>query len=223
VLLAAAIVVTLLSRNSGGAAAAGPASGVMAMQTASFGDHRIIAGIASTWAYCAVSTSGYPWCWHDNEGGYSALDLNVGPGDQSAHINVYHQEYGFQYQPPYGTLNTREFPLALPATTTCTGVNIEIHDEQTGRILGRAHYLHITPAPGVINGPSFVAGIGWTFLYLGQTVSTSEGQPIGCGFEAPHLHQSGQNTPETAVFTNWCIVVPPDVSSSCPPGPGENR
>lgn len=197
----------LLARGAGpDAPAALPAA-----QPGPTGSHSIAVGLARPSVLCSVwkSTMAPPnlpgWCWHA-EGSYTALDLNDGPGEASADIDVFHQEYGLA-----GTIQGQ---VVQVSGTNCTGVWVKMYSADTGVYVGEEHYLHIDVRAGAI-GTSFIAGLGWYFVWLGDTART---QP-GCPFDAPHLHQSGnENSSVVSMFTNWCITVPPDTGGGiqCP-------
>lgn len=82
--------------------------------------------------------------------------------------------------------------------TTCTGNEIWV--TQSGIIMGKVRYVHMTPLGGVPGLWSMPAGGAVTQQTLG-TISGS--QPVGCPWNAPHLHQqdSWTATANTGFFS----------------------
>lgn len=90
----------------------------------------------------------------------------------------------------------------------CTGVQLRVQaDSFSGQDLGDYWFVHISPAVGV--GTSWksinIVG-GFTTQNLGTDLADENATCKNNGlWTGPHLHQGGDNSPNTALYTNWAL------------------
>ena len=135
-------------------------------------------------------------CWHDDEVGvFTAVDLSNGGDPADADRTVYWRQWGVD------VANVVHVQFTNVTGTNCTGVRVVI---LSSGATGSFHYKHITPRAGVIGSYQqfWYSFPGYEERYrdLGKTAPT---QPGGCLFGGPHLHQSGDTSSSSSIYTNW--------------------
>jgi hypothetical protein len=154
-------------------------------------EFRLVVGIASSWSN--FGTGG----WH---GPGTNLDLNTGLGT-TAGMSVY-------WQSAYISGSRGMDATTVYHPGSCTGQDIYVADGTTGSPLGNYWFVHIQ---GIGAGSYFWVGTGttWTIKYMGSILSDEAPAcknavpPLWTG---PHLHQGGDNTASTKIYTNWGLT-----------------
>lgn len=153
--------------------------------------------VVSSGLYCApwYSFSGWDPCWHDDElGSYSAIDYNWGAYPYSDAGLTARFAISNSYQ------NVKFWSLS---GTQCTGTRAVFYTDSTRAVSGGdMHYLHVAMYGGVI-GSTAIYQIDPYLLYWYRDLGViDDEQPDGCGWTAPHLHQSGDNSSSSSIWTN---------------------
>lgn len=158
------------------------------------GEHRVIAGIATT---CADITT---W-WHGDLTGTSSLDL-VKCSGTTAYFEVYWQSYHYA--------GTSMYLEVVPYTGLCTGARVRAYrSDYPYSQLGDYWFTHV--APYVTVGTSWFAqaNYGWTIRSIGFVTPSENQNCLNAGlWSAPHLHQGGDNSGWTAIYRNTGIPDP---------------
>lgn len=143
----------------------------------SHNDQRLIVGLATTDAL--VST----W-WHSG----SNLDLVLTSGTTQG-TSTYWQSYRIG-----GTASMTV--TVIQGSTSCKNTRVSVY--HSGNNLGDYWFFHLDNRPGV--GTNWSTGSGFTIAWVGSVAGSEFG---GCPWTGPHLHQGGDNSAWTALFTNW--------------------